>query len=142
MKQKVSKAQAVLREDYRQVRKKLLYQPLWEPINPPRGLEEKYIHVINRILLHSYQVQGVPINVWIERGDEYRLWFPINSKWHSVHQKRFNVLWAFQNVVFFVSLKMTELLNIWTIFLIFKNWNLKYQGKKLVKTTFWKSRNW
>ena len=43
---------------------------------------------MNLETLTTCLIQGVPINMGIERRLECRLWFPIIYKWHIVHEKK------------------------------------------------------
>ena len=55
------------------------------------------------VSLTVVRVQGAPINMGIERRLEYRLWFPLIDKWHTVHQKN----WKSKELSKVVSLKLT-----------------------------------
>jgi len=81
---------------------------LWIPLS-----EQKWLRY------HCFHLQGVQMNTGIERRLEYRLWFPIINKWYNVQKKDYikelSKMWS----TFFVPFKLTDVLNIWTVLLIF-----------------------
>ena len=66
--------------------------------------------------------QGVPINMGIERRLIYCLWFPINDKWHKMHQKLISSLLSFPKcgLPFFGIFKIYGDFMFWSVLLIFE----------------------
>ena len=84
---------------------------------------------------NCFILQGFTINMRLK----YRFWFSIFYKWHKVHQKdwksnELSKMWS----TIFVSLKLTEILYILTVLLIywnldkFPNISVNFRGKVMV----------
>ena len=86
----------------------------------------------------SYEFDQKVYTTGCERRHEYRLWFLTIDKWNKDASKKFSVLWAFQNMVFFLSLKLTEIFEQFCWFLIswnlgeFSNFSVNFESEKMV----------